>query len=39
MSRRGFFKPAVPVWEPDCARRVSRSELARPEALGQFRTS
>jgi hypothetical protein len=27
----------VPVWERDCARRVSRSKLARSGALGLFR--
>jgi hypothetical protein len=38
MSRREFLKRAVPVSERDCARRVSRSELARSGALGLFRT-
>jgi hypothetical protein len=38
MSWREFLKRAVPVPERDCARRVSRSEPARSEALGLFRT-
>ena len=38
MSRREVFKGAVPVSERDCARRVSRSKLARSGALGLFQT-
>ena len=34
MSRREFLQRAVPVSERDCARRVSRSKLARSGALG-----
>ncbi len=36
MSRREFSKRAVPVSERDCARRVSRSQLARSGAFGLF---
>jgi hypothetical protein len=38
MTRREFLKRAVPVSERDCARRVSRSKLARSGALGLFQT-
>jgi hypothetical protein len=38
MSQREVLKEAVSVSERDCARRVSRSKLARLEALGLFRT-
>ena len=38
MSSLEFLKRAVPVSERDCARRVSRSELARSGALGLFRS-
>jgi hypothetical protein len=38
LLRRVFLKRAGPVSERDCARRVSRSKLARSGALGLFRT-